>query len=205
VAIWLTAVSACQEDAEQTYFVATDKVAFGQGALKPELVRELGERLGAAARAFHYCNGVDSLLAELATEHEPPPDRQMIAAAEPVRQAVSEAMEEPRLLFEITTGAGLFGGFTRSSPQVDDLMLVGTDGLIAYQIGDTTWACASATWQATRGLSVTFGARSPDLPQQVTITFKVRTTLVMELGGDGSISSAEVVGRGQAFDIEGRA
>jgi hypothetical protein len=67
VAIWLTAISACEESAEHTYFVSTDNNAFGKENLKSELVEELQLRLGATANMFHYCYGLDVLLSQLAT------------------------------------------------------------------------------------------------------------------------------------------
>ncbi len=84
VAIWLTAVDKClAEDDLQVYFVSGDSAAFRKEALKAELAAELLEKLGARAGAFHYCNGLGALLAELATEHPEPPNSQRVAATEP--------------------------------------------------------------------------------------------------------------------------
>lgn len=202
VAIWLTAISASKEGAWDTYFVAQDNAAFGKSVLKPELQQELRSR--GVASNFRYCNGVDKLLDELAVKHDSAPDRMAIARAEPVRKAVLEAMDDPGLLYEITFVAGLADGFA-TSRGAEQLSVTGKTGrIVAYRIGDMIWACASISWQATRPMSVAPAVLTPESVRRVAVTFKVRTTLVMQLAPDGTIEAAEVSGRGPAYDVQGR-
>ncbi len=201
-AIWLTAITACKEEMEHTYFVAQDSAAFGKGALKPELVTDL--ELHGIEQHFRYCSGVDALLGELAAKHDPAPGHAAISRAMPVREAVREAMDDPRLLFEIISAAGLTIGIA-AWLAVEQLTVTGKAGpVVAYKIGDTIWACASLSWRAGRTVSVAPATLAAGAGHQVVVTFKVRTTLVMQLAADGTIQSAEVTGRGQAYDIQGR-
>ena len=207
VAIWLTAIAACQEKGEETYFVSADNAAFGR-ELKPELAADLDARLAGRASAFHYCNGVDALLGELATRHQQVPGRDRIADSEPVRTAVEAILEDPMLIFELAAGAALpDAALVTADP--DGLKLTSKTGReVAYQIGDTIWACARPTWQASmmfETVSRAYRGDSLEIGNPVGVTYKVTTTLVMQIDVDGTISAAEVIGRSQAFGIEQRA
>ena len=96
-AIWLTAIAECIERGEDVYFVATDKAAFGEQELKPELDAEVRRRLQARHEAFHYCYGVDALLGQLATIHPGTPSLEEIAASPAVQAAMKDALRSPGL------------------------------------------------------------------------------------------------------------
>jgi hypothetical protein len=200
VAIWLTALSAAQSRQDDTYFVSADTAAFGRIELKPELAAELDEKLAGRASAFHYCNGLDALLGELATKVEQPVGRDLIASSEAVRVAVTAALEEPDLVWEVPFGDSS-GGVTTNSGALE---LTSSGHEVSYQVGDMTWACARTTWKA----SMSFERISYDPAGRLIIdppwtrAFKVTTTLVMQLDPQGAISAAEVAARSRAFGFE---
>lgn len=72
---------------------------------------------------------------------------------------------------------------------------------MAYDIGGQVWACARIKWEAQINVSVVLGTGTTAEWRPVIITFKLHTTLVMQLGDDGSITAAEVSARSQAFDV----
>ena len=104
VAIWLTAISACRDSGKATYFVSADNAAFGKGKLKPELSAEVAAHLGDRARDFHYCHGMDALLGEFAIKLPEVPVGEGIAAAAPVREAVSAVLDGPDVFAEACPG-----------------------------------------------------------------------------------------------------
>jgi len=206
VAIWLTAVDKVLTDDDlEVYFVSRDSAAFGKEALKAELAAELLEKLGARAGAFHYCNGLGALLAELATKHPEPPNTQRIAATEFVREAVLEALAAPDLLSQLTGAAGLMGAFSASISDRGTLTNGTKAGqVVAYEIGGEVWACAALTWDASKILLRMLLSDASQVSQQIEFTFKVTTTLVMQIDRDGSVLTAEVADRSQAFNVQAR-
>jgi len=197
VAIWLTALSTAEACEDDTYFVSADSAAFGRTQLKPELVAELDEKLAGRASAFHYCNGLDALLGELAAKVEQPLGRDLIANSAAVRVAVTAALEDPNLVWEVPFGESSGGVSTNSGA----LELTSSGHEVSYQVGEMTWACARTTWQA----SISFERMSygPEgrliLDPPRTLAFKVTTTLVMQLDPQGAVSAAEVAARSRAF------
>jgi len=198
VAVWLTAVIACRDTGEETYFVSADNPAFGAEILRPELADELSATLGEHVGRFHFCAGFEGLLGQFATRLEQAPGRTEIARADPVRQAVRAALAAPALSYQLAVGAGLTGGFNQSMPGCQDLTCVAEGRSAAYTINDARWVCAQLTWLASKDFSVAYGG---DVSRQVRVTFKLPTSIVMQLGEEGNIVAAEVSGRSQAFDV----
>jgi hypothetical protein len=196
-AIWLTAVAACQTSGEHTYFVSADIAAFGR-ELKPELASDVDNMLGDRASLFHYCSGLDVLLAALATKLDAGPGAAQIAESEAVRAAVNTVLAGPALVWEFPLMDSGLVSVETGAPQ-----LAGTAGReVCYQIGDTTWASARPTWQAVVRLErVAYGPHGMEIDPPREWTFKISTTLVMQLDREG-ISSAEVTARSQAFGFE---
>lgn len=205
-AIWLTAVDKLVSERDlRIYFVSGDSAAFGKVALKAELAAELLDKLGPRAGAFHYCNGLGALLAELATKRPEPPDTQRLAATEPVREAVFEALTAPDLLSQLTGAAGLMGAFSTSISDRGTLTNGTRAGqVVAYEIGGEVWACAVLTWDAGKSVLRMPVSDASQVSQQIDFAFKVTTTLVMQIARDGSILSAEVADRSQAFNVQAR-
>jgi hypothetical protein len=196
-AIWLTAVAQCLAG-EDVYFVSTDKAAFGERTLKAELVSEIQRRMPQRPQAFHYCYGVDVLLNELAAVHSGTPSLAVIGASPAVQDAVLDAMEEARLVSELAVAAAITS-MGRYLPDHRSLKAVGMSGpSMAYDIGGTVWACSRVRWAAKLLASVGLGG---DLWRGIEINYKLHTTLVMRLAGDGSIEAAEVSARSQPFDV----
>jgi hypothetical protein len=208
VAIWLTAVGACKEQGEAVYFVAQDKVAFGDGVLLPELADELAATLRGRASAFHYCYGIPGLLDLFASKHDADLRPERIAGSEAVRAAVETSLNSAEVISQLAVGVGLLGGLTagiRTDQPVLELASLGR--VMAYRVGDATWASAQPEWDAawdfaTTSLSASLAA-SLGNPATVRVTFKIRTTLVMQLNDDGEVTEAEVTGRSQPYDIRG--
>jgi hypothetical protein len=200
VAIWLTALSAALACEDDTYFVSADTAAFGRSQLKPELLTELDETLGAHASAFHYCHGLDALLGELAFKVERPMGPDLIANSAAVRAAVTAALEEPDLAWELPFGESS-GGVSANSGALE---LTSSRHEVCYQIGDTTWACARTTWRGSMSFErMSYGPEGRlilDPPR--TFAFKVTTTLVMQLDPQGAVAAAEVAARSRAFGFE---
>jgi hypothetical protein len=197
-AIWLTAIAACQTSGEHTYFVSADFAAFGR-ELKPELASDLDNMLGDRASLFQYCGGLDVLLATLATKLEGVPGAAQIGGSEAVQAAVKTVLADPTLVWEFPLMDSGLVGVETDAPQ-----LAGTAGrVVCYQIGDTTWASARPTWQAIVRLErVAYGPHGMEIDPPREWTFKISTTLVMQLDREGAISSAEVAARSQAFGFE---
>jgi hypothetical protein len=209
VAVWLTALDACREAQSATYFVSQDKDAFGEKQLHPELSADVLAVLGDGADQFHYCYGIDALLDELADKQEHRLNRDKIAAAEPVREAVRIALAGPDVYFELLNSAARFAGhqFSASSPEIHDLNLLSARQITAYQTGNTTWATARSKWSGRKDFTVHPSTGPTDLRPGVLvqIRFTVTTTLVMQLDPAGDVVSAEVSGRSRYTDIEGNA
>ena len=197
MAIWLTAIAACQESGKPAYFVSADNEAFGR-KLKLELIADLDKFLGDRASTFHYCNTLDALLGELATKLDTSPEQEQIANSEPVRAAIKAVLEDPILVFELPTG-GDTGAVSMDTDSVQLTRMGGPN--VCYQIGNTTWACVRPTWQARLQFERMSYGPGGDLviDDPVDVVFKITTTLVMQLDSDGCISSAEVTGRTRAF------
>jgi hypothetical protein len=201
VAIWLTAVDACRESGDETFFVSADKAAFGE-ALKPELTGDLDAALGGRAGAFHYCCGVDALLSELGTSSMQTPGREQIASSAAVRRAVTLALAEPPTIFDlaeeaaIATASSVIGG-----PKLPELVSLGRE--VAYQVGDSVWACARPTWRAMSTFRAVIRASDVELRprDEVAVTFNIATTLVMQVDEESHIASAEVTARSQAYNV----
>jgi hypothetical protein len=205
VVIWLAALDACRRSEGMTYFVSQDKDAFGGATLLPFLAAEVASVLGDQAERFRYCYGIVALLAELADKHERPPGRGNIAAAEPVREAVRQALETPELYLELGLATGLAGQIA-SSPLESDLVLRKTEQVMAYKVGETVWATARATWRARKVLSSATPLVAPVMFSggRVEVSFDVTMTLLMQLDSDNRITAAEVSSRGRCSNIEGR-
>jgi len=204
VAIWLTAISACEESAEDTYFVATDINAFVKENLKPELVEELQLRLGAAANMFRYCYGLDVLLSQLATR--PSGDVSFDAVVNDVRvkAAVASSLSDQAVTSQLISTAGLLPGVGIVSvipgASIQPINKP-TDTVLAYRVGETTWASARPSWLATRRFMVEPG--SWDNRYAVELTFSITTTVIMQINDAGNIVNAEVAGRSGVSRIHG--
>lgn len=206
VAIWLTAVGACKEKGEDVYFVAQDKDAFGERELLPELVGELAATLGGRASAFHYCYGIPGLLDLFASKHDADLRPEQIAGSERVRAAVVTSLDSTEVVAQLAAGGGLLSGLTagiRIGQPVLELVSLGR--AMAYRVGDATWASAQPEWDVDRDFATT-SLSAADLAAlgnrtTVRITFKIRTTLIMQLSDEGEVTEAEVTGRSQPYDI----
>jgi hypothetical protein len=201
VVIWLTALFACRERQEETYFVSQDNAAFGKDDLRPELAQELADTLGDSAGKFHYCYGIEGLLDQLATKYDPVPSEEDIEASASVREAVTAALGAPELLFQLMRAPDLMGGFGAALVRPDSIGLASGGRRMAYQIGDGTWACAESIWLVHHRFTWMFGDGSQTSAREVRITFKARTTLVMHLGDDGKIDATEVSSLSRAYEI----
>ncbi|MGW0664378.1 hypothetical protein [Streptodolium elevatio] len=96
-------MASCQSD---VYFVSADKNAFGTGAdLSQDLLKDLGGP--GDPRRFHYCPGMDRLLAMLASKRAHRLGRSNLAASDKVRTAAMSAMTHPDVDFELTLGIGV--------------------------------------------------------------------------------------------------
>ena len=204
VVIWLTALEACRMSEGTTYFVSKDKDAFGGATLHPFLAAEVASVLGPQeAERFRYCYGIVALLGELAHKHERPPARENVAAAEPVREAVSEALSTPEVSLELGYATGMAGQIF-SSPLLTGLTLREVQQAAAYKVGETVWATARATWRAQKQLSTTSLLRPAGPGVRVEVAFEVSTTLLMQLDSENRITAAVVSSRGRCSYIESR-
>jgi hypothetical protein len=197
-AIWLTALQACHDSGEDTYFVAADNDAFGKDELHTELAAEVAAVLGEGAARFRYCRGVEGLLERFAVKVGRHPGRAAIAAAEPVRRAVQEALEERFVQLIMSSGLlGTGGGSSRGG--CSELALETQGRTVAYRADDTTWVCGQPTWRGRKDFTWTFNTSTS--PQNVQVVFSVTTTLVMQLSDPGEIAAAVVTGMSQVFDV----
>jgi len=205
VAIWLTAISACQESTEQTYFVATDINAFGKENLKPELVEELQLRLGADANMFHYCYGLDVLLSQLATGPSGDVSIDVVVNDVRVKAAVASSLFDHAVTSQLISSAGLLPGVGIVSVIIPGLSIQAINkpagAVLAYRVGETTWAPARPSWLATRRFMVESG--SWDDRYAVELTFTITTTVMMQINDVGNIVNAEVTGRSGVSRIRG--
>jgi hypothetical protein len=204
VAIWLTAISACEESAEHTYFVSTDNNAFGKENLKSELVEELQLRLGATANMFHYCYGLDVLLSQLATRPSADVSFDMVVNDVRVKAAVASSLSDQAVTSQLISAAGLLPGVGMVTA-IPGLSIQAsnkpTDAVLAYRVGETTWASARPSWLATRRFLIQSG--SWDARHAVELSFGITTTVIMQINDVGNIVGAEVTGRSGASRIRG--
>jgi hypothetical protein len=198
--IWLTAVLACRERQEETYFVSKDNAAFGKGDLRTELAEELSGTLGILASGFHYCYGVEGLLDLLGTKYSQVPGEEEIAKSALVLEAVAIAMRAPELLFQLMRTPGLRYGFGGPSGNVT-LTFINARRTMAYRIAESTWACGELIWQVSQEFTWMRDEGGSPSSRNVNLTFKVRTTLVMQLGNSGEICAAEVGGVSPVYEI----
>ena len=205
VAIWLTAISACEESAEHIYFVATDINAFGKESLKPELVEELQLRLGVDANMFHYCYGLDVLLSQLATGPSEDVSFDAVVNDVRVRAAVASSLFDHAVTAQLISSAGLLPGVGIVSVIIPGLSIQAinkpTDTVHSYRVGETTWASARPSWLATRRFMVE--SSSWDDRYAVELTFTITTTVIMQINDVGNIVNAEVTGRSGVSRIRG--
>ena len=205
VAIWLTAISACEESTEHTYFVATDINAFGKENLKPELVEELQLRLGVDANMFHYCYGLDVLLSQLATGPSEDVSFDAVVNDVRVRAAVASSLFDHAVTSQLISSAGLLPGVGIVSVIIPGLSIQAinkpTDTVHTYRVGETTWASARPSWLATRRFMVE--SSSWDDRHAVELTFTITTTVMMQINDVGKIIEAEVTGRSGVSRIRG--
>jgi hypothetical protein len=205
VAIWLTAISACEESKENTYFVATDINAFGKENLKPELVEELELRLGTDANMFHYCYGLDVLLSQLAAGPGRDVSFDRVVNDVRVKAAVASSLFDHAVTSQLISSAGLLPGVGTVTAIIPGLSIQAinrpTDTVLAYRVGETTWASARPSWLATRRFMVEPGRW--DDRYAVELTFSITTTAIMQINDAGNIVNAEVTGRSGASQIRG--
>jgi len=205
VAIWLTAISACEESTEHTYFVATDINAFGRENLKHELAEELQLRLGADANKFHYCYGLDVLLSQLAARPSGEIGFDAVINDVRVKAAVASSLFDHAVTSQLISSAGLLPGVGMVSSIVPGLSIQAinkpTDTVHAYSIDGATWASARPSWLATRRFMVE--SSSWDDRYAVELTFTITTTVLMQVNDVGNIVNAEVTGRSGVSRIRG--
>jgi hypothetical protein len=210
VAVWLTAVDACQASGVKTYFVTKNSSDFGDdGSLRAELVQDLDDLLGENAHLFCYCTDIPTLMGELGIENARRPDDSSIGSAAPVRMAIEAALTHDQVFLEFMQGipdstfkfVGAFEG-------VQDLRFERLqDKVEAYRIGESVWACARGRWAGSKDLSVVWkpefvpSARS----RQVCVNFTVKATVVMQLNQDGEIVAAEIADRSPLVIVEDEA
>jgi uncharacterized protein YihD (DUF1040 family) len=206
VAIWLTAVHAAKDADSDVYFVSMDQRAFGKSDLHPQLQEELKERLGEGAARFRYCYGVEALLQQLATPYGKVPQREAIAAAEPVREAVLRSLATGSdAFFDLFGAVGLTcHGMVNTRVGTQELKLKSPGQVVAYQVGGEIWVCARPTWRAAEDLTAAFLDITPSRERKIRATFDVTTTLLMQLDGGGRIVAAEVTWRSRLSNIEPR-
>lgn len=202
-AIWLTAVDACRASAEATYFVAADNNAFGKGDLKPQLIEELKQQLGTGVGLFHYCSGLDVLLDGLATLHREAPSLTVIAADIRVRAAVASSLHGREVSSQLLHSAGLlqYGVVSHLPGQSLERLERPNDAVIAYRVGDSTWACARPSWRAIRRYLVDPGNWSDRYA--VELSFGITTTVMVQMDREGNITSAQVTARSGVSRIQG--
>lgn len=205
VAIWLTAISACEKSKEHTYFVATDINAFGKENLKPELVEELQLRLGADANIFHYCYGLDVMLSQLAMGPGGDVSFDTVVNDVRVKAAVASSLFDHAVTSQLISSAGLLPGVGIVTVIIPGLSIQAinrpADTVLAYRVGETTWASARPSWLATRRFMVESG--SWDDRYAVEFTFSITTTVMMQINDVGNIVNAEVTGRSGVSRIRG--
>jgi hypothetical protein len=205
VAIWLTAISACEESAEHTYFVSTDNNAFGKEDLKPELIEELQLRLGTAVNMFHYCYGLDILLSQLATKPSGDVSFDTVVNDLRVKAAVASSLSDHAVTSQLISAAGLLQGSGGPVSVIPGLRMrpipKPTETVLAYRVGETTWASARPSWLATRLFLVQ--SRSWDDRYAVELSFGITTTVMMQINDAGNIVEADVTGRSGVSRIRG--
>lgn len=203
VAIWLTAIAACKESAENTFFVAADNNAFGKETLKPELLEELLVQLGTDASLFRYCYGLDVLLSQIGAEHRSAPTFGSIVNDPLVQAAVASSLYDHDLLWQLVYGAGLMQAGVASLLPGTGLQAMHRTGerVVAYRVGDTTWACARPVWEAKKRLLLDPGNWTDRYA--VELTFRMNTTVMMQMSDADEIASAEVTARSGISRIRG--
>jgi hypothetical protein len=99
--VWLTVVDACRVRGVKTYFVSGNSADFGgDGSLRPELVQDLADLLGANAHLFHYCTDIPDLMGKLEVQTVRPPADSSIGSATPVQMAIEAALTDNQAFFE---------------------------------------------------------------------------------------------------------
>jgi PIN domain len=200
VVIWLTILDACQSSRQETYFVSRNSSDFGKdGSLRPELARELHDRLGQDAHLLQYCADVPMLMSRLGIENVPAPDAAAIGSAHSVLEAVGTALSGDDVPFEFLSGASYSVlNFVAGFKGAQDVRFRRLQGKVeAYRIDRDIWACARGSWEASANLWVLW---KPELGpkttgQNVRVDFTVTATVVMQLDHDGAIIAAEVTDR----------
>ena len=76
-----------------------------------------------------------------------------------------------------------------------------TETVLAYRVGETTWASARPSWLATRRFLIESG--SWDDRYAVELSFGITTTVIMQIDDAGNIVEAEVTGRSGVSRIRG--
>ncbi|MBY8887288.1 hypothetical protein K7472_20945 [Streptomyces sp. PTM05] len=204
VAIWLTALDECRQSGMKMYFVSMDKNAFGGPTLHPELREDITKALAGRAELFHYCNGVTALLEELAEKRQNRLTKNRVAKSLPVRDALTALGTGHEFRMELIDAAGLANVTVASGPELDHLELTKLEHETSYQLGDSAWATARATWQAAKHITASwFGTHGQDISitHEVQVVFTVTTTLLMQLDATGAITAAEIAARTRCTNI----
>ena len=155
VAIWLTVIDACRLRGAETYFVTDNSSDFGKGALLPELIVDLNDRLGADAHLFHYCPNIPALMSELGIENVDYPEAKAIGSASAVLKAIAAGLtDEGPAIFEFVQAIpNLNMKFVYPAQGVVDLRFEKLrDKVVAYRIGGSTWVCLRGTWSGGKDL-----------------------------------------------------
>ena len=151
--IWLTAVLACRERQEETYFVflkttpPSEREICGRSWL-----RNLPEPLDSSPAAFTtVMESKGSLICS--GRNMSVPGEEEIAKSALVLEAVAIAMRAPELLFQLMRTPGLRYGFGGPSGNVP-LTFINARRTMAYRIAESTWACGELIWQVSQELHV---------------------------------------------------
>jgi hypothetical protein len=200
VAVWLTVVDACQADGGETYFVTANSSDFGkEGSLRPELAKDLDDRLGQKAHLLRYCPDIPTLMGELGIAKARPPEDDSIGSATAVRMAIQAALTDGDVFFEFMQGIPYSAlNFIGAFEGIEHLRLERLqDKVEAYRIGEGVWACTWAMWAGWKEFSVAWKpAFVPSaLGRSVRVNFTVNATVVMQLDQDGTITAAEITDR----------
>jgi hypothetical protein len=196
--IWLTVLDAHRREPANgaTYFVTNNPVNFGHDKLLPPLQQEVD---GVATTApFHYLNSMTGLLEELAAPAGEGPTEYDLLASDQLRVAVEEVLRS----IDIVGGdhwrpaTAITPSSPSNRPRMTRVSLRNAEAATAYQVGAQRFAAVSTVWDGVSIVSMYLGAEpggGGGVSQELTEYYTTRLLLLVELGDDGRVRTADVV------------
>jgi PIN domain len=207
--IWLTVLEAHRQAPASgaTYFVTNNAADFGRDGLLPPLQEEIDGVETTAS--FHYLTSMAGLLDALATPAGDGPTAQELLASDELRSTVEKVLGSLDLISEdywqqqpvpqpavVTSALTLptpwdaYPSVTTLRPAVTKVSLREVVSDKAYEVGGHRFAAVTTVWDGV--VSTSFGGTGMRVSYQYQYHYLARLLLLVELGEDGRVKSADV-------------